>query len=172
MRNGFFVKVVDKSTNFGYTNYVMENVFGTFTASILKINRLIQKIKTCEMSGYGLKTVHATCLYYLSQNQSLTLGELIKLTFEDKAAVSRAVKLLKEKNVVSYDADGYNSPVTLTEEGKRLAAAVTAKAEKAVCAASCDFSDGERNGFYNSLSSIEAKLEKYYEEISKGEIND
>ncbi|MGN1373278.1 MAG: hypothetical protein ACI4VK_04450 [Candidatus Coproplasma sp.] len=40
----------------------MEKIFEQFTITVLKLNKLVQKIKTCEMSDYGLKTIHVMCV--------------------------------------------------------------------------------------------------------------
>lgn len=76
----------------------MERTFEQFTLLVLKINKLIQRIKTFEIRGYGLKAVHVLCVYFLNENpQGLTAAEIVKLTVEDKAAISRALAELKSK---------------------------------------------------------------------------
>lgn len=141
----------------------MEKIFENFTFTILKLNKLVQKIKHVEMSEFGLKTIHAMCLYHLYENpQGLTFGELVKLTLEDKAAISRAVKQLKEKNYAGCDGNAYNSAIVLTESGKAVAETIIDKANAAVEAASFDFTDEERKDFYVALSTIAEKLQKYY----------
>lgn len=149
----------------------MDNRFENFTITILKLNRLVQKIKLCEMDGYGLKAIHVMCIYYLYEKSSpLTASELVKLTSEDKAAVSRALSLLREKNYVGYDSNKYNSPISLTEEGVRVAEFINVKAERAVQAAGGRLSEEDRRIFYKSLALIEQDLKSYYESISpKGE---
>ena len=150
----------------------MEKIFENFTFTILRLNKLVQKIKHIEMSGFGLKTIHVMCLYHLYENpQGLTSGELVKLTLEDKAAISRAIKQLKEKNYAGYDSNAYNTAITLTESGKEVAKTVTEKANAAVEAGSFDFTEEERNNFYRTLSSIAEKLQKYYLSL-KGDYND
>lgn len=150
----------------------MENLFENFTVTILKLNKLVQKIKHLEVSGYGLKTIHVMCVYYLYNNRNgLTLSELIKLTLEDKAAVSRAIKLLKEKGYAESNSSGYNYTVTLTEDGIKVAEAINDKADRAVSAASENFSEEERAEFYKRLNCIADKLQEYYDEL-KGDGND
>lgn len=146
----------------------MENVFENFVISVLKLYRIVQKIKNYEMSEYGLKSVHVMCLYFLSLNdEGLASNELARLTLEDKAAISRAVGQLREKNFVEYDAGKYNAPVRLTEEGKRIAQAVMEKANRAVEAGSMDFTEEERVTFYKSLSDIAKNLNEYYDNLIK-----
>lgn len=146
----------------------MENVFENFVISVLKLYRIVQKIKNYEMSEYGLKSVHVMCLYFLSLNdEGLASNELTRLTLEDKAAISRAIGQLREKNYVDYDAGKYNAPIRLTEEGKRIAQAVLGKANRAVEAGSMDFTEEERVTFYKSLSEIAKNLNEYYVNLIK-----
>ncbi|MGN1103912.1 MAG: MarR family winged helix-turn-helix transcriptional regulator [Candidatus Coproplasma sp.] len=146
----------------------MENIFEQFTITVLKLNKLVQKIKMCEMSDYGLKTIHVMCVYYLKNNPGgLTAAELVKLTLEDKAAISRALKTLKDKGYVSYNPNSYNEVITLTKDGLYLAEQISEKAEKAVKACSFDFTDEEREGFYNTLQTIAVNLEDYYTSLIK-----
>ncbi|MGN0824259.1 MAG: MarR family winged helix-turn-helix transcriptional regulator [Candidatus Coproplasma sp.] len=146
----------------------MDNIFEQFTITVLKLNKLVQKIKTWEMSDYGLKTIHVMCVYYLkSRPNGLTASELVKLTLEDKAAISRALKTLKEKGYVSYNPNKYNELITLTEDGQGLAEQINQKAAKAVKMCSYDFTDAERIGFYNALETVAKNLENYYDGLTK-----
>ena len=141
----------------------MDNIFENFTFTILKLNKLVQKIKHHEMEELGLKTIHAMCLYHLYTNpQGLTPGELVKLT---------AMKTLKERGYARYDGGAYNSSIVLTESGTALAETVLKRANIAVDAGSCDFSDEERTAFYKLLGAIADRLQDYYNSL-KGDKND
>ena len=145
----------------------MEKIFENFVLSILKINKLIQKIKQYEMREFDLKIVHVMCLYYLYEHsEGLTSSELMRLTYEDKAAISRALKLLREKGFVEYDFDAYNAPVRLTENGEKVAEITIKKTDLAVEAGKAEFSEEERLFFYESLGKIADNLQKYYESLS------
>ncbi|MCH5148129.1 MAG: winged helix-turn-helix transcriptional regulator [Clostridiales bacterium] len=145
----------------------MKKRFENFTITILKLNKLIQKIKLYEMSGYNLKAIHVMCLHCLSESPSgLTASELCKLTLEDKAAISRALDLLREKGYVEYTT-GYNSVIRLAEEGKKIAEFIAEKAAAAVAAGGKDLSEDEREAFYRALHSIAGNLEKYYVDLSE-----
>lgn len=144
----------------------MEKVFETFTLTILKINKLVQKIKHREMREFGLQCIHVMCIYYLKENASgLTASELMRLTIEDKAAISRALKVLKEKGYIEYDPKTYNAPISLTKSGLEVAEAISVKAERAVKAGSADMSDEQRDFFYDSLHAIAENLKNYYERM-------
>lgn len=141
----------------------MEKIFENFTFTVLKLNKLIQKIKHAEMREFGLKTIHVMCLYRLyTSRDGLTCGELVKLTLEDKSAISRAVKVLKQKGYANYDGSSYNSLITLTDSGVKIAELTIEKADRAVNAASCDFTEEQRLNFYKSLDIIAEKLEAYH----------
>lgn len=146
----------------------MEKVFENFTITVLKLNKLVQKIKNHEMREYGLKTIHVMCVYYLNnRSDGLTASELCKLTLEDKGAISRALKTLQEKGLVSYDQNKYNSVIRLTGAGKEFAEEVCKKASKAVDAVSYDFTEEERISFYKALGTIADNLDTYYNNLIK-----
>ena len=151
----------------------MEKLFENFTVTILKLNKLVQRIKQLESNKYDLKAIHIMCAYYLSENpDGLTSSELVKLTLEDKAAISRALKAMHEKNFIQYDPCKHNSLVRLTDEGKKFADFVAERSEKAVEAGSADMTDEERTFFYKSLKSIASNLQTYYASLNGGTEDD
>lgn len=144
----------------------MENVFEKFTASVIRLGKLIQKIKVYEMREYGLKAVHVMCVYYLGESEDgLTASELVKLTYEDKAAISRAIDALEERGAVVTDAKTHGSVIRLTESGKMLAAAISQKTNLAVQACNAHFNEDEKEFFYGSLEKITENITKYYENL-------
>ena len=72
----------------------MEERFRTFTVLITKISRAIRKIKSEETEEYGLTNPHVSCLYYLYKQKALTLTELVDISLEDKAVLSKAISFL------------------------------------------------------------------------------
>ncbi len=147
----------------------MEKIFENFTVTVLKLNKLVQKIKTYEMREYGLKAIHVMCGYYLNlHEEGLTAAELVKLTMEDKAAISRALSQLREKGLINYDSNHYNAKIKLTADGKKFAEYITEKSEKAVGAGSAMFTDEQREFFYQSLESIADNLKEYYQKLAAG----
>ncbi len=146
----------------------MEDLFERFTLSILKLNKLVQRIKVYEMKKFGLKSVHVMCLYYMNNHrEGVTAGELVKITLEDKAAISRALATMREKGYVEYDPASHNAAAKLTPEGIKLAEYIVGRASSAVNAGSADFSDEQRDFFYKSLVTISDNLENYYDNLSK-----
>ena len=148
----------------------MESIFENFTITILKLNKLVQKIKNYEMQEYDLKTIHVMCVYYLNNRpEGITASELTKLTLEDKGAISRALKTLQDKGYINYDPNKYNAVIQLTNEGRQLALEISEKAERAVRAGSYDFTGEERNSFYKELKTIAANLEVYYRALTNNQ---
>lgn len=146
----------------------MEDLFEKFTVSILKLNKLVQRIKACEMKKFGLKSVHAMCLYHLSvHGQGLSAGRLVKLTLEDKAAISRALSDMRKMGYVEYDASRHGAPVKLTRSGAELAESIRARAAAAVGAGSLKFTPAQREFFYRSLITISDNLQNYYEGLTQ-----
>ncbi len=146
----------------------MQDLFERFTLSILKLNKLVQKIKVYEMKKFGLKSVHVMCLYYLYANEDgLTSSELVKHTLEDKAAISRALSTMREKGYAEYDSSAHNAPVRLTPKGRELAEYIVGRTSAAVAAGSVEFTDEEREFFYASLIKISNNLEEYYSKLSE-----
>ena len=141
----------------------MDKIFEQFTVTVSKLNKLIQKIKLFESQKYGLKAIHIMCVYYLNENpEGLTSSELVKLTLEDKAAISRALKTMLEDGF----AEKNQSRVMLTERGKELAEFISARSAAAVEAGSAFFTEEERSFFYKSLGEIADNLETYYSKLN------
>lgn len=150
----------------------MENRFENFTITILKLNKLVQKIKLIEMKEHGLKAIHVMCIYYLNENKSgITASELSRLTLEDKAAISRALARLKELGLINHF-KAYNQPIVLTEKGEETARYILVKASKAVEAAGRGLTEEERENFYRSLISISQRLEDYYIDLKDGAVEE
>lgn len=144
----------------------MERVFENFAASIMKLNKLIQRIKQYEMRDYGLKAIHVMCIYHLNEHpEGLTSSELVKLTLEDKGAISRALATLQVKDYITYDKNKYNTPVKLTPAGKELAKVIADRSLKAVEAGSADMSEEQRVAFYSFLGETADKLTAYYSSL-------
>lgn len=148
----------------------MMDLYIGFTVTIAQLNKLVQKIKSVEMGKYGLHPIHASCVYYLSNNpQGLTAKELRNMTIEDKAAVSRALKTLQEKGYAEYAPHGRNEIVRLTEAGKQLAQSIRDKVKSAVDAGSANLTKEQREFFYNVLFEIKNNLTEYCQNLMKSE---
>ena len=108
---------------------MQQDVFEQFSLLILKMSKIVQKIKALEMVvPFDLKAVHVMILYLLRMHrEGLSVSELCRQTIDDKAAVSRAVSVLRERGYVEPE-DTRLSPVRLTKEGEELAAYISGRA--------------------------------------------
>ena len=102
----------------------MDDRFENFTVTVLKLGKLVQKIKLFEMESYGLKAIHVMCIYFAGLAPVPAVA-LCSLTSEDKAAISRALPLLKPKGYIPYPAAAYYADLSLIEEGRQLCAFLT-----------------------------------------------
>lgn len=153
----------------------MKERFEDFTISMIKAGKLIQKIKNIEMSDYQLKAIHAMILYNLNEHPNgLTNTDLVKCIQEDKAAISRALKDLKNKNMIYYEQTDklYHAKIFLTEEGNAVARQLGEKAIRAVQAGGNGLNQEQREIFYQSLHQIMKNLEEYYQQLQLQENQD
>ena len=143
----------------------MKNRFEVFTTQIAKLSRNIRKIKTEEMSEFGLKSPHVSCLYYLfKQGKPMTAKELGEACDEDKAAISRSLEFLENKNYIqckSKNEKRYKSPLVLTKEGEQIAQIIADKIDNVLILASEGLTEDDRDHFYKSLILISDNLQKY-----------
>ncbi len=138
--------------------------FSRFTILINRIVRNVHRIKAEEMSRFGLKGTHVSCLYYLHRAEKpLTASELTVICDEDKAAISRAVDYLSREGYVVCEGASpkkYKSPVLLTEKGEEVSKAIASRVDSIIEAASEGLTDEEREVFNKSLDLISGNLQK------------
>ena len=138
--------------------------FSTFTVLVNRIVRYIHRIKVEEMSRFGLKGTHVSCLYYLYRAEKpLTASELTVICDEDKAAVSRAVDYLSKEGYVVCEGAAlkkYKSPVVLTQKGLEVSKAIAGRVDSILAAASEGLSDSDREVFYKGLDLGSGNLQK------------
>ncbi len=157
----------------------MYSRFKTFTARITSLYRYIQKIKSMEMTEFGLKGTHVMCLFHLGHQEDehphdtgcgLTAGELCTLCGEDKAAISRSIAELEERGYVLRP-DGkkaYRAKIRLTPAGKSLSERLDAIILRAVDRGGADLTEEERAVFYSALTKIESNLRRICCELEEG----
>lgn len=136
--------------------------FEEFTSNIAQAYKNIIKIKSHEMTEYGLKASNVTCLFYLGKHEEgLTATELCSLCMEDKAAVSKSLSVLKEKGyVVQEDEDKkYKLKYFITDAGKTVYDEIGLIIANVVGRVGEGLTDEERNIFYKSLGIIVKNLD-------------
>ena len=146
--------------------------FDAFVSGITACYKYIQRIKSMEMTEFGLKGTHVMCLYYLCQNPAgLTASQLCSLCAEDKAAISRTVSELKTRGyVTALSEKAYRAMLTLTAAGQEIARHFDRLIEGWVTAGGDGLSSEERSDFYKSLATISDNLRAKIEAESKQNI--
>jgi DNA-binding MarR family transcriptional regulator len=102
----------------------VEDRFEQFTLSIARLYKLIGEVKTQRMEQFGLKGVHALCLFQLlGSPQGRTPAELSEAGDIDRAQVSRVLSALTEAGMVRRDGDPgrYRVRYVLTDSGREIA---------------------------------------------------
>lgn len=136
--------------------------FERFSYAISEISRCWRKLASEELAKYGLKSPHATYLTTMYKYpDGITVPQLCEVSGKDKSDASRMIAILEEKALVKKLTVGgtlYRGVLVLTEEGKRAAEQVCARASKAVEVAGKDLDDETRETFYTALDSITANL--------------
>lgn len=145
----------------------MVNRFERFLFDLSEIYRCWHWISSEEMKKFGLKGPYAVYLTTLYQYpDGVTSMKLSELCGRNKADVSRAMNSFEEKGIVVRDNENpYRALIRLTDEGKRIAAAINEKVMSAVSAASQGVSDEEREIMYRSLEAVMTNLKEYYEQM-------
>ena len=142
--------------------------FEKFSLAIVEISRFWHKIAGEELAKYGLKSSHITYLLTLYRYPAgLTAPKLAELCGRDKADVSRMLSILESKGLVRKESTGtsrYRGLLLLTDEGKTVASALSAQAERAVERAGDGLTDENRAIFYESLDTITNNLRKISQE--------
>ena len=143
--------------------------FDAFVSGITSCYKYIQRIKSMEMTEFGLKGTHVMCLYYLRQNPAgLTASQLCGLCAEDKAAISRTVSELRSQGyITSLSQKAYRAMLTLTSAGQEIARKFDHLIEGWVTIGGDGLSDEERSDFYKVLSTIADNLRSRIETESK-----
>lgn len=86
-------------------------------------NKLSSGASACYRKNFDIGVVEWRLLALLKVEQNITANRMCQVIGLDKAAVSRALKLLSERGFVSFikdERDGRSSLVCLTEEGVML----------------------------------------------------
>lgn len=138
--------------------------FEEFVSLISNIHKDIQKIKQDRMKQFGLSGNHVMCLFYLAKHEEgLTAANLCQLMSVNKAAVSRTLAELIEKEYVIYadqeEGKKYRAIVKLTEKGVSVTEQIDGIICEVVNEIGKDLEDKERNIMYRSLEIVSKNLD-------------
>ena len=138
--------------------------FEAFVSGITGCYKYIQRIKSTEMTEFGLRGAHVMCLFFLYRyTDGLTATELCRLCNEDKAAISRTLGTLRQKGCIQSAGNAYRAKWTLTEQGKSITAHVCELVDQWVGFGGEGLREEEREIFYKVLGTIADNLRKSYE---------
>ena len=134
--------------------------FEEFLTGITVCYKYIQRIKNAEMTEFGLKGIHVSCMFYLHHNpDGLTATQLCSLCAEDKASISRTVSDLRERGYIEQNgAKHYRAPLHLSQAGHAIAKRMDPLIKSWVSAGGQGMSAEQRENFYQSLSLISGNL--------------
>lgn len=133
--------------------------FESFVMGITLCYKCIQRIKSAEMTEFGLKGTHAMCLFFLHHHEEgLTAANLCQLCAEDKAAISRTLATLRERGDIVGEGSAYRAKWRLTESGQKIAQRVDDLIEQWVASGGDGLTEEERTSFYHCLDLISQNL--------------
>ena len=109
--------------------------FQTFSGLISRAEKALQRAKAENVRGYGLRSVHVSCLLALYEHEEgLTGTELAAVCGVDRAQISRVAAELTGMGLICEAAPGprrrYRGALTLTEEGRELTAQIAPLVER------------------------------------------
>ena len=143
--------------------------FESFVTGITVCYKYIQKIKSMEMTEFGLKGAHVMCLFFLHHNpEGLTAAQLCQLCAEDKAAISRTIGFLQEQGYIDVGEKKYRAQLHLTDSGLEVARRVDSLIEQWVGLGGDGLSEQDRATFYRVLELISTNLR---ETVEKNQMN-
>ena len=93
----------------------------------------------------------------------LLAPSLAKACGKDKADVSRMMSVMEEKGLITKEGEHaklYRGTLKLTEQGRKVAAQITKRAELAVVRAGDGLTEEKREIFYDALDTITANLQR------------
>lgn len=137
--------------------------FQDFLSGITVCYKFIQRIKNAEMTEFGLKGIHVSCLFYLHHNpEGLTAAQLCTLCCEDKATISRVVADLRARGYIApAEGKNYRKPLRLTEAGNEIARKMDPVIESWVGVGGDGLTEQQRESFYQSLNLIANNLREH-----------
>ena len=138
--------------------------FREFSGLISRAEKALQRAKTENVRGYGLRGVHVSCLLALYEHEEgLTATELAAVCGVDRAQVSRVASELTGMGLVREASPGpkrrSRGALALTEEGRAAASEMSGIVDEKLQRVSGDIPPEELAAFYRVLRIIVERLE-------------
>lgn len=137
--------------------------FRKFVLLVEGIRKSVQKIKFNNAPDFGVKGVHTLWVYeLLCHPEGMTASELAAKSMIDRSLISREIEPLVQKGYIKVAESGrkrsYNTKITLTEEGKKIAVGIGEIAMDIQNRADGGISDSELESFYSTLEKLYKNL--------------
>ncbi len=145
--------------------------FERFGQMVSGASKSLQRLKSRQMSKYGLTGTHTICLRQLYENPlGLTKSEIADNCDIDKAQITRIVKELMEKQYVCADTTkkAYNRKFFLTEQGRNITDEINDIVDSIVRYVNMEIPKEDIEQFYSVFEQINEKLKKSEDNIEKG----
>ncbi len=138
--------------------------FQEFSGLISRAEKALQRAKAENVRGYGLRSVHVSCLLVLHEHEEgLTATELASVCGVDRAQISRVVSELTAMGLICESAPGprrrYRGALALTEEGHAAADEMSDIVDEKLQRVSGDIPKEDIAAFYRVLRTIVERLE-------------
>ena len=137
--------------------------FITFYQTFERIIKNIKRIAAPVMQSYGLRSVHTTAFLALRNcPDGLTVTELAKECFIDKALASRLVKeLLANEYIVavSESEKKYNKRYVLTPNSRKILTELNCRITEFVCEAGQNIDPNDLANFYEVLAELDCNID-------------
>lgn len=146
----------------------MPDRFERFSFAMLEIYHHWYTIAQKEMKPLGLSVPHA--LYLLAMQNfedGITAAQLAQVCGRDKSELSRCISLFEKRGIVYREAvhnNPYRALIKLTEDGKKAASKLRARADLAVDLGGRGISQADRDTFYEVLELIAYNLQTLSQE--------
>ena len=151
----------------------IEERYTIFTQMLSAMARSVNQLKTLALKEFGIHGSNVNCLFFLRKNpEGLTLTELSGLCQEDKAAVSRCLQELRDKELVSVAEQSpkrYRARFRLTEKGLAAARRLHEVIRSSVISGGRYLTEEERVVFYSCMEKIQGSLQDYVRSFSDGQ---
>ena len=147
----------------------MEDRYGKFMMLINNINRCIKRIENDQMHKYNLRSYHISCLYNLYKHKGTTATDLVEMTQQDKASISRSIDFLQDNEYIycqSKTLKKDKSPILLTQKGQLVAKEIADKIDMVLKQLDQLLTDSQREEFYQNLQNIYQALKNVQERKS------
>ncbi len=138
--------------------------FTTFFQTQERILKNIKRIASPVMQSYGLRSVHTACFLAMRNNpDGLTVTELSKECFMDKALASRIVKELVFGDYITANPDSgeknYNKRYILTPKSRKIMLELNCMITEYVSEAGQNIRTEDLDTFYRVLAELDHNIE-------------